>query len=100
MYKDLDDKCFDHVVIGTSLCDTILSSYLAKCGKKILHLDISKVYGGDCKNLSYRDLENCKICLIKIDLNDYKNGKIYDQYLNNLVLIKEQYNIENVSILI
>jgi len=59
MYKDLENKEFDFVIVGTSVEEAILSAYLAKCGKKILHLDISKFYGGDCKNFSLRDLDNC-----------------------------------------
>jgi len=60
MYKDLDNKIYDYVIFGTSLTESILSSYLAKSEKKILHLDISKFYGGDCKNFSYKDLDCCK----------------------------------------
>lgn len=61
MYKDLDNKIYDYVIFGTSLSESILSSYLAKSGKKILHLDISKYYGGDCKNFSYKDMDNRNI---------------------------------------
>jgi RAB protein geranylgeranyltransferase component A len=59
MYKDLNNAKYDYFIIGTSLTESILSSYLAKSGKKILHIDVSKCYGGDCKNLNFRDLENC-----------------------------------------
>jgi RAB protein geranylgeranyltransferase component A len=59
MYKELENKEFDYVIIGTSLCDCILSAYLSKCGKKVIQLEISKIYGGDCKNFSYKDLDNC-----------------------------------------
>lgn len=60
MYKDLDNTEYDFVIFGTSICESILSSYLSKCGKKIIHFDISKNYGGDCKNYTYKDMENCK----------------------------------------
>jgi RAB protein geranylgeranyltransferase component A len=59
MYKDLDNKIFDYIIVGTSLCESILSANLAKSGKKVLHLDQSKFYGGDCKNFSLKDLDNC-----------------------------------------
>jgi RAB protein geranylgeranyltransferase component A len=61
MYKELDNKQFDYIVIGTSMCESILSSYLAKSGKKIIQFDISKFYGGDCKNFTFRDLDHCII---------------------------------------
>jgi RAB protein geranylgeranyltransferase component A len=60
MYSDLNNKQFDFVIFGTSITETILSAYLARCGKKILHIDISKYYGGDCKNFNYRDIDQCK----------------------------------------
>jgi RAB protein geranylgeranyltransferase component A len=60
MYKELENKEFDFVIVGTSITEAILSAYLSKCGKKILHLDIGKHYGGDCKNFSFKDLEQCK----------------------------------------
>jgi Rab proteins geranylgeranyltransferase component A len=59
MYKELENKEFDYVIFGTSICEAILSAYLSKCGKKILHLDISKYYGGDCKNFTFKDLDQC-----------------------------------------
>lgn len=64
MYKELDNQSFDYVIIGTSLCESILSAYLTKLNKKILHLDVSKFYGGDCKNLSIKDMDHCNINLI------------------------------------
>ena len=62
MYKDLNNTKLDYVIIGTSLTESILSSYLSKSGKKIVHFDVSKCYGGDCKNYNFKDLEIC-ICI-------------------------------------
>ncbi len=42
MYKDIDGTAFDFEIFGSSLEEWILSAYLAKQGKKILHLDMSK----------------------------------------------------------
>ena len=58
MYNDLLNKKFDYVIFGTSLTESILSAYLAKSRKKILILESSNSYGGDCKtfNLKYRSL--------------------------------------------
>jgi len=35
-------------------------SYLAKNGKSVIQFDVSKFYGGDCKTLNLRDLNQCK----------------------------------------
>lgn len=68
MYKDLNNNHMDYVILGTSLIESILSSHLARCGKKILHIDVSRFYGGDCKNYNFKDLENCKY---------RNNGRLY-----------------------
>jgi RAB protein geranylgeranyltransferase component A len=60
MYKELNDNKFDYVIFGTSLIESILSAYLARRGKKILHVDFSRFYGGDCKNFNFKDLDHCK----------------------------------------
>jgi RAB protein geranylgeranyltransferase component A len=60
MYKELENKEFDYVIFGTSITESIISAHLAKCGKKIIQFEISKFYGGDCKNYSYKDLDNCR----------------------------------------
>ena len=65
MYKDLENDKFEYVIIGTGLSETILSSYLSKINKKIIQFDISKFYGGDCKNFNLRDLNECKKFKIK-----------------------------------
>lgn len=60
MYKDISNAEYDYVIFGTSLVESTLSAYLAKLQKKILHIEVSKSYGGDCKNLNLRELESCK----------------------------------------
>ena len=57
MYKDLDNEKYDFLILGTSLTETALSAYLAKTKKKLIQIDISKSYGGDCKNFNLRDME-------------------------------------------
>lgn len=57
MYSDLDNKKFDYLIVGTSLTESILASYLSKHQKKVLHLDINKYYGGDCKNFNFLEFE-------------------------------------------
>jgi RAB protein geranylgeranyltransferase component A len=64
MYTELDNSQFDYIIFGTSLEESILSAYLSKSGKKVLHLEISKIYGGDCKNYNMRDFNQCKYLII------------------------------------
>lgn len=64
MYKDLDNEKYDCVVIGTGISETIISSNLSKCGKKIIQFDLSKFYGADCKNFNLRDLNDCNFKMI------------------------------------
>ena len=42
MYKDLEDKKFDFLILGTNLTESALSAYLAKSKYKIIQIDISK----------------------------------------------------------
>ena len=57
MYKDLEQEKYDFLIIGTSLTESAISAYLAKSKYKIVQLDISKSYGGDCKNFNLKDME-------------------------------------------
>lgn len=66
MYKDLDNEKYDLIVIGTGISETIISSHLSKCGKKIIQFDLSKFYGADCKNFNLRDLNECKKNLLRL----------------------------------
>ncbi len=66
MYEELDQKDFDFVVFGSGVTESLISSHITRCGKKLLQFDISKFYGADCKNFNLRDLEECKKKLITI----------------------------------
>lgn len=57
MYSDLNKKKFDFLIVGTALTESILASYLSKHCKKVLHLDINKYYGGDCKNFNFLEFD-------------------------------------------
>ena len=57
MYKDLDGEKYDFLIIGTGLTESALSAFLSKTKNKIIQIDISKSYGGDCKNFNLRDME-------------------------------------------
>lgn len=60
MYQDIANTEYDYIIFGTSLVESALSAYLAKLQKKILHIEVSKSYGGDCKNFNLNELEKCK----------------------------------------
>ena len=86
MYKDLEKQKFDFLILGTNLTESALSAYLAKTKNKIIQADISKSYGGDCKNFNLRDMENF--------MKELKEKTIKDSYLNNINLITHEIKDE------
>ena len=91
MYKDLEDKKFDFLILGTNLTESALSAYLAKSRYKIIQIDISKSYGGDCKNFNLRDMEKF--------MQELKDKTIKDSYLQNINLINHEKKKEIEPIL-
>lgn len=65
MYSELHNKKFDCLIIGTSLAESIVSSYMCKHGKNILHIESNKSYGGDCKNMNFIEFNKFAISLEK-----------------------------------
>lgn len=49
------DEEYDVIVLGTGLKECILSGLLSVSGKKVLHMDRNKYYGGDSASLSPLD---------------------------------------------
>lgn len=49
------DEEYDCIVLGTGLTECILSGMLSVSGKKILHMDRNKYYGGDSASLTPLD---------------------------------------------
>ena len=86
MYKDLYNQEYDYVIFGTSLTESTLSAYLSKLGKKILQIDVAKVYGGDCKNFNLKDMEKF--------INELKEKTNKDSCLNSYKLVNKETNIE------
>ena len=89
MYNDLLNKNFDYVIFGTSLTETVLSAYLAKSKKKILILESSNTYGGDCKNLNLREIEK-----LTSDLNKNLNSDIF--FKNTKLIEKKSKVVEPI----
>ena len=79
MYKDLENQKFDFLILGTNLTESALSAFLAKSKYKIIQADISKSYGGDCKNFNLRDMENF--------MKELSEKTLKDNYLNNITLL-------------
>ena len=86
MYKDLYNQEYDYVIFGTSLTESTLSAYLSKLGKKILQIDVAKVYGGDCKNFNLKDMEKF--------INELKEKTNKDSSLNTYKLANKETKIE------
>lgn len=87
MYKELNNKKFDAFILGTSLSESVVSSFLSKNGKKILHLDVNKSYGGDCKNMNFiefnrfsKNLPNSKS---NIEIKDNNDNPLNSNKNNN-----------------
>ena len=91
MYKDLENQKFDFLILGTNLTESALSAYLAKSKYKIIQIDISKSYGGDCKNFNLRDMENF--------MKEIKDKSIKDCYLQNINLINHEIKKEHEPVL-
>ena len=79
MYKDLENQKFDFLILGTNLTESALSAFLAKSKYKIIQADISKSYGGDCKNFNLRDMENF--------MKELSEKTLKDNYLSNIILL-------------
>ena len=86
MYKDLYNQEYDYVIFGTSLTESTLSAYLSKLGKKIMQIDVAKVYGGDCKNFNLKDMEKF--------ISELKEKKNKDSCLNSYKLVNKETKIE------
>ena len=46
------DEEYDCIVLGTGLSECILSGMLSVSGKKVLHMDRNKYYGGESASLT------------------------------------------------
>lgn len=50
------DEEYDAIVLGTGLTECIISGMLSVSGKKVLHMDRNKYYGGESASLPLEDL--------------------------------------------
>lgn len=46
------DEEYDCIVLGTGLTECVLSGLLSVSGKKVLHMDRNKYYGGESASLT------------------------------------------------
>jgi len=46
------DESYDCIVLGTGLKECILSGMLSVSGKKVLHIDRNKYYGGESASIT------------------------------------------------
>ena len=86
MYKDLEGQNYDFLIIGTGLTESALSAFLSKSKYKIMQIDISKSYGGDCKNFNLRDMEKF--------VEELNNKSSKDSSIKNISVIKREIKQE------
>ncbi len=69
------DEEYDCIVLGTGLTECILSGMLSVSGKKVLHMDRNKYYGGESASLTPLDQLFEKFGLPKPDESVYGKGR-------------------------
>ena len=52
LIKAIMDEEYDCIVLGTGLTECVLSGLLSVSGKKVLHMDRNKYYGGESASLT------------------------------------------------
>jgi Rab GDP dissociation inhibitor len=62
----MDDK-YDVIILGTGLKECVLAGLLGVAGKKILHMDRNKYYGGESASIT--PLEEVLIDFVVIPLS-------------------------------
>jgi Rab GDP dissociation inhibitor len=55
LFKTIMDEEYDAIVLGTGLKECILSGMLSVSGKKVLHIDRNKYYGGESASITPLD---------------------------------------------
>ena len=91
MYKDLEKEKYDFLIIGTNLTESALSAYLSKSKYKLIQLDISKSYGGDCKNFNLKDMEKF--------IEETKEKSTKDCSIKNISLINREVKQDSEPII-
>lgn len=72
------EDSYDAIVLGTGLKECILSGMLSVSGKKVLHIDRNKYYGGESASITPLEdlfryklyINNVNISIIKILISD------------------------------
>jgi len=69
------DEEYDCIVLGTGLTECILSGMLSVSGKKVLHMDRNKYYGGESASLTPLEDLFSKFGLPEPDQDQYGRGR-------------------------
>ena len=69
------EETYDCIVLGTGLTECILSGMLSVSGKKVLHMDRNKYYGGDSASLTPLEDLFTKFGLPAPDQAQYGRGR-------------------------
>ena len=61
------DQEYDAIILGTGLKECVLAGLLGVAGKKILHMDRNKYYGGESASITpLEEVGFIKVCFFKI----------------------------------
>ena len=69
------DEEYDCIVLGTGLTECILSGMLSVSGKKVLHMDRNKYYGGESASITPLEDLFGKFGLANADMSQYGRGR-------------------------
>jgi len=81
------DDSYDAIILGTGLKECVLAGLLGVAGKKILHMDRNKYYGGESASIT--PLEDVSAC--KTTRSGIFYFKIKDNFLCSKLFAK--YNV-------
>ena len=69
------DEEYDCIVLGTGLTECILSGMLSVSGKKVLHMDRNKYYGGESASITPLEELFSKFGMAAPDQAEYCRGR-------------------------
>lgn len=69
------DEEYDAIVLGTGLKECILSGMLSVSGKKVLHVDRNKYYGGESASITPLEELFTKFCLPADHVAEYGRSR-------------------------
>jgi RAB protein geranylgeranyltransferase component A len=85
------DDSYDAIILGTGLKECVLAGLLGVAGKKILHMDRNKYYGGESASITpLEDVSACKTTRSGIFYFKIKDNFYVQSYLLNTMLENQE----------